>query len=75
MEFKSENNFVGTINGKSIEGTWKEKSEKIYLHKGNKSDFKVNWIKVISLNNENLSITFQSIDLIKTTLIYIHSKE
>ncbi len=70
VEFKSDKHYSGTINNKSIEGTWSEKQGKIYLSKGTKSVFKVNWIKVISLDAKKLVITYQSEDLIKTTLFY-----
>lgn len=75
IAFTTDYKYTGSINSKSIEGTWSEKQGKIYLAKGKNSKFKVNWIKVITLESEKLVITYQSVDLIKTTLYYIPNKE
>jgi len=75
MTFTANHKYTGLINNESIEGTWSEKQGKIYLTKGKNSKFKVNWIKVITLESEKLVITYQSVDLIKTTLYYIPAKE
>lgn len=70
IEFTADNQYMGTVNGEAIEGTWSEKSGNILMVKGANSKFKVNWIKVITIEAENLVITYQSVDLIKTTLFY-----
>ncbi|MCB0409079.1 MAG: hypothetical protein KDD29_02600 [Flavobacteriales bacterium] len=75
IEFTADNKYMGTVNGEAIEGTWSEKSGTIVMAKGANSKFKVNWIKVITLEAENLVITYQSVDLIKTSLFYIPTKE
>lgn len=75
LEFDSNHQYAGTINGESIVGSWAEKNNKIVMTKGSDSKFKVNWIKVISLENENLVITYQSTDLIKSTFFYIPAEE
>lgn len=73
ITFTADNKYSGTLSSQAIEGTWSEKAGKIYLSKGAASIFKVNWIKVITLEPNSLVITYQSEDLIKTTLYYIPS--
>lgn len=74
ITFSADNKYTGTLSNQVIEGTWNEKAGKIYLSKGAASVFKVNWIKVISLEPKQLVVTYQSEDLIKTTLFYIPSE-
>lgn len=71
ITFTADNKYSGTLSSEAIEGTWSEKGGKIYLSKGAASVFNVNWIKVITLEANSLVITYQSEDLIKTTLYYI----
>lgn len=73
ITFTADNKYTGKLSSEAIEGTWSEKGGKIYLSKGAASVFKVNWIKVITLEPKSLVITYQSEDLIKTTLYYIPS--
>lgn len=73
ITFTADNKYTGTLSNEAIEGTWSEKGGKIVLSKGPASIFKVNWIKVITLEANSLVITYQSEDLIKTTLYYIPS--
>ena len=69
FEFTTENKYIGLINGKAIEGTWLEKVGKYTLTPNKeKSTFKVNWIRLTSLEKEQLVLNYQSVDLIQTKL-------
>lgn len=71
IDFKNDRKFSGLINGLTIEGIWSEKLGKYTLTPTKeKSLFKVNWIKVISVDDKSLQLTYQSEDLIKTLLMY-----
>ena len=69
FEFTAENKYNGLINGQVIEGTWTEKAGKYTLTPNKeKSAFKVNWIKLVSNDKEQLGLNYQSVDLIQTKL-------
>lgn len=71
IEFNAEKKYSGLLNGKEIVGGWVEKLGKYTLTPNKeKSNFKVNWIRLISLDADNLVLMYQSEDLIKTTLFY-----
>lgn len=71
LAFTAEHTFAGLLNGESFEGTWSEKAGKFTLTPNKeKSTFKVNWIKLISIDNEHLVLNYQSVDLIKTSLFF-----
>ena len=65
FEFTTENKYTGLINGQVVEGTWSDKAAKYILTPNKeKSVFKVNWIKLISIDKEQLVLNYQSVDLI-----------
>lgn len=69
FEFTTENKYTGLINGQVVEGTWSDKAAKYILTPNKeKSAFKVNWIKLISIEKEQLVLNYQSVDLIQTKL-------
>ncbi|MBI2280144.1 MAG: hypothetical protein HYU68_05595 [Bacteroidetes bacterium] len=69
FEFTTENKFSGLINGQVVEGTWSDKAAKYILTPNKeKSTFKVNWIKLVSIDKEQLVLNYQSVDLIQTKL-------
>lgn len=69
FEFTAENKYNGLINGQVVEGTWTEKAGKYTLTPNKeKSAFKVNWIKLVSIDKEQLVLNYQSVDLIQTKL-------
>ena len=71
FEFTTENKYTGLINGQVVEGTWSDKAAKYILTPNKeKSVFKVNWIKLISIDKEQLVLTYQSVDLIQTKLFF-----
>ena len=71
LTFTTEHTFAGLINGESFEGTWSEKAGKYTLTPNKeKSTFKVNWIKLVSIDKEQLVLNYQSVDLIKTSLFF-----
>lgn len=71
MEFTSDNKFHGLINGLAIEGSWVEKAGKFTISPNKeKSVFKVNWVKVLSVDSSKLLLNYQSTDLIQTKLGY-----
>lgn len=71
MEFTSDNKFHGLINGLAIEGSWAEKAGKFTISPNKeKSVFKVNWVKVLSVDSSKLLLNYQSTDLIQTKLGY-----
>lgn len=71
IEFTSDNKFHGLINGLVVEGSWTEKTGKFTVSPNKeKSVFKVNWIKVLSIDASNLLLNYQSTDLIQTKLGY-----
>ena len=70
--FTKEGIFSGLIENKQVEGTWSIKSGKTYMTANKtKSIKKINWIKVDALTETNITFTYQSENLIKTTLIFI----
>lgn len=71
FEFTAENKYIGLINGQVIEGTWSDKAVKYILTPNKeKSVFKVNWIKLISIDKDQLVLNYQSVDLIQTKLFF-----
>src|SRR5690606_10945724 len=71
IEFTSDNKFQGLINGLAVEGSWSEKTGKFTVSPNKeKSIFKVNWIKVLSVDASKLLLNYQSTDLIQTKLGY-----
>ena len=71
MEYTSDNKFHGLINGLAIEGSWTEKAGKFTISPNKeKSVFKTNWIRVISVDSGKLILNYQSTDLIQTKLGY-----
>lgn len=69
FEFTIENKYTGLINGQVVEGTWSDKAAKYILTPNKeKSVFKVNWIKLISIDKDQLVLNYQSVDLIQTKL-------
>ncbi|MGE0561675.1 MAG: lipocalin family protein [Flavobacteriales bacterium] len=71
LVFTPEYTFTGLLNGESFVGTWSEKAGKFILTPNKeKSAFKVNWIKLISIDSEHLVLNYQSVDLIKTSLFF-----
>lgn len=71
FEFTTENKYTGLINGQVVEGTWSDKAAKYILTPNKeKSVFKVNWIKLISIDKEQLVLNYQSVDLIQTKLFF-----
>jgi len=71
FEFTAENKFSGLINGQVVEGTWSDKAAKYILTPNKeKSAFKVNWIKLVSIDKEQLVLNYQSVDLIQTKLFF-----
>jgi len=70
--FTKEGTFSGLTENKQVEGTWSIKSGKTYMIANKtKSIKKINWIKVDALTETNITFTYQSENLIKTTLIFI----
>jgi hypothetical protein len=76
IEFTADNKYQGLINGLAIEGSWTEKTGKFTVTpftvtpNKEKSIFKVNWIKVLSVDSGKLLLNYQSTDLIQTKLGY-----
>lgn len=71
FEFTAENKYTGLINGQVVEGTWSDKAAKYILTPNKeKSTFKVNWIKLISIDKNQLVLNYQSVDLIQTKLFF-----
>lgn len=71
MEFTSDNKYKGLINGLGVEGSWSEKAGKYIISPNKeKSVFKVNWIKLLSVDSGKLLLNYQSTDLIQTKLGY-----
>lgn len=71
IQFHSDKKYSGLINGLVIEGTWIEKTGKYTLVPNKeKSVFKMNWIKMVSVDAQSLTINYQSTDLIQTKLSY-----
>ena len=71
IEFTADHKYTGLINGIAIEGSWSEKTGKFTVSPNKeKSVFKVNWIKVLSVDASKLLLNYQSIDLIQTKLGY-----
>ena len=71
FEFTTENKYTGLINGQVVEGTWSDKAAKYILTPNKeKSVFKVNWIKLISIDKDQLVLNYQSVDLIQTKLFF-----
>lgn len=69
FEFTTENKYNGLINGQVVDGTWSDKAAKYILTPNKeKSVFKVNWIKLISIDKNQLVLNYQSVDLIQTKL-------
>ena len=69
IEFSSANKYSGLINGQVVEGVWSEKAGSFSLTPNKeKSIFKVNWFKVLSIDKEKLVLSYQSVDLVKTSL-------
>jgi hypothetical protein len=71
IHFTADNKYTGLINGLAIEGTWVDKVGKyIITPSKDKSVFKTNWIRVISVDAGKLLLNYQSTDLIQTKLSY-----
>jgi hypothetical protein len=71
IEFTADNKYKGLINGLAIEGSWVDKVGKyIITPSKDKSVFKTNWIRVISVDSGKLLLNYQSTDLIQTKLGY-----
>jgi hypothetical protein len=71
IHFTADNKYTGLINGSAIEGTWVDKVGKyIITPSKDKSVFKTNWIRVISVDAGKLILNYQSTDLIQTKLSY-----
>jgi len=71
IHFTADNKYTGLINGLAVEGTWVDKVGKyIVTPSKDKSVFKVNWIRVISVDAGKLILNYQSTDLIQTKLSY-----
>lgn len=71
VEFSATNKYSGLINGQVVEGVWSEKAGTFNLTPNKeKSIFKVNWYKVLSVDKEKLVLSYQSVDLVKTSLFF-----
>ena len=71
IHFTADNKYTGLINGLAIEGSWAEKAGKFTIFPNKeKSVFKINWIRVISVDAGKLFLNYQSTDLIQTKLSY-----
>ncbi len=71
ITFNEDKTFIGSFEGKEIKGNWSEKEGKTHVTASKDSEFKVNWMKVESLEEGRLSLRFQIPNLIKTIYILV----
>ena len=71
IEFNQDGTFTGLIYNDHVEGKWSASTTKVSIN-ANKatSKTKINWIKVKTVEKEQLIFTYQDGDLIQSTLTF-----
>jgi len=76
LEFKADGTFTGLIYNGHVEGTWNTNETKVNMNTNKKlSNTKINWIKVKTVEENQLIFTYQDGDLIQATLTLIPAIE
>jgi hypothetical protein len=75
LNFTSNGEFIGIIEGNHVEGRWESKGNNITLSVNKQlSKTKINWTKVKIIEKEKFALEYQNGDLITATLVFVPYK-